>query len=128
MQNAAIVLFLRTSAEERCEVDHHDHKMRSDCVMYRLAFLEEVWSIVPRYGTPVLKKGPIIQLEKLFTRYALAPFEQADVIVIYERFENKAAGELIILNLLMEEIDDNSKDLRDQDRLCAKKLRILMSQ
>ena len=69
-----------------------------------------------------------IQLEKLFTRYALAPFEQADVIVIHERFENKAAGELIIPNLLMEETDDNSKDLRDQDRLCAKKLRILMSQ
>ena len=46
------------SIEEESEVHHRDHENRTGCRMDRVAFMEEVWTVVQRYGTQsILKLG-----------------------------------------------------------------------
>ena len=49
---------LRTLPEEEWEVHHRDLENRTGCSMDRVAFMEEVWTVVQSYGTQsVLKIG-----------------------------------------------------------------------
>ena len=55
---SARVPFLGTLTEEEWEVHHRDHENRKGCRMDRLAFMEEVWTVVQSYGTrSILKLG-----------------------------------------------------------------------
>ena len=46
------------SIEEEWEVHHRDHEKRTGCRMDRVAFMEEVWTVVQSYGTQsILKLG-----------------------------------------------------------------------
>ena len=57
-EGAARVIFLGTLPEEEYEVHHRDHEKRTGCKMDRVAFMEEVWTIVQSYGTQsILKLG-----------------------------------------------------------------------
>ena len=57
-EGAARVPFLGTLPEEEWEVHHRDHENRTGCRMDRVAFMEEVWTVVQSYGTQsFLKKG-----------------------------------------------------------------------
>ena len=51
IEGAAIVPFLGTLPEEEWEVHHRDHESRTGCRMGRVAFMEEVWTVVQSYGT-----------------------------------------------------------------------------
>ena len=52
------VPFLGTLPEEEWEVHHRDHENRTGCRMDRVAFMEEVWTVVQSYGTQsILKIG-----------------------------------------------------------------------
>ena len=58
IEGTARVLFLGTLPEKEWEVHHRDHENRTGCRMYRLAFMEEVWTVIQSYGTQsVLKLG-----------------------------------------------------------------------
>ena len=58
MEGAARVLFLGTLPKEEWEVHHRDHENRTGCRMDRVAFMEEVWTVVQSYGTQsILKLG-----------------------------------------------------------------------
>ena len=47
-----------TLPEEEWEVHHKDHENRTGCRMDRVAFMEEVWTVVQSYGTQsILKLG-----------------------------------------------------------------------
>ena len=47
-----------TLPEEEWEVHHRDHENRTGCRMDRVAFMEEVWTVVQSYGTQsILKLG-----------------------------------------------------------------------
>ena len=55
---AARVPFLGTLLKEEWEVHHRDHENRTGCRLDRVAFMEEVWTVVQSYGTQsVLKVG-----------------------------------------------------------------------
>ena len=55
---AARAQFLGTLPEEEWEVYHRDHENRTGCNMDRVVFMEEVWTVVQRYGTQsMLKTG-----------------------------------------------------------------------
>ena len=43
--------FLGTFTEEEWEVHHRDHENRTGCRLDRVAFMEEVWTVVQSYGT-----------------------------------------------------------------------------
>ena len=50
--------FLGTLPEEEWEVHHRDHESRTGCKLDRVAFMEEVWTVVQSYGTQsILKTG-----------------------------------------------------------------------
>ena len=51
IESTARVPFLGTLPEEECEVHHRDHESRIGCNMDRVAFIEEVWTVVQCYGT-----------------------------------------------------------------------------
>ena len=52
------VPFLGTFPEAECEVHNSDHEIRTGYIMDRVAFMEEVWSVVHCYGTQsMLKTG-----------------------------------------------------------------------
>ena len=51
IEGAARVPFLGTLPEEEWEVHHRDHESRTGCRMDRVAFMEEVWTVVQSYGT-----------------------------------------------------------------------------
>ena len=52
------VLFLGMLPKEEWEVHHRDHENRTGCRMDRVAFMEEVWTVVQGYGTEsILKLG-----------------------------------------------------------------------
>ena len=57
IEGAARVPFLGTLAEEEWEVHHRDHENRTGCRMDRMAFLEEVWTVVQSYRAQSLLKG-----------------------------------------------------------------------
>ena len=52
------VPFLGTLPEEEWKVHHRDHESRTGCKLDRVAFMEEVWTVVQSYGTQsILKTG-----------------------------------------------------------------------
>ena len=58
IEGSARVLFLGTLPEEEWEVHHRDHESRTGCRLDRVAFMEEVWTVVQSYGTQsILKTG-----------------------------------------------------------------------
>ena len=58
LEGTARVPFLGTLTEEEWEVQHRDHESRTVCSMDIVAFMEEVWTVVPSYGTQsILKIG-----------------------------------------------------------------------
>ena len=56
IDGAARVPFLGTLPEEEWEVHHRDHENRTGCRLDRVAFLEEVWTVVQSYGTQSILK------------------------------------------------------------------------
>ena len=59
-EGSARVHFLGTLPEEEWEVHHRDHESRTGCRLDRVAFMEEVWTVVQSYGTQsILKIGLI---------------------------------------------------------------------
>ena len=72
IEGTARVPFLEALPEEEWEVHHRDHENRIECNMDSGAFMEEVWTVVQRYGTQsMLKTGlnrPLMRdiLDKLF--------------------------------------------------------------
>ena len=58
IKGATRVPFLETLPEEEWEVHHRDHENRTGCRLDRVAFMEEVWTVVQSYGTrSILKLG-----------------------------------------------------------------------
>ena len=58
IEGAARVPFLGTLPEEEWEMHHRDQEKRTGCRMDRVAFMEEVWTVVQSYGTYfILKLG-----------------------------------------------------------------------
>ena len=58
IEGSARVPFLGTLHEEEWEVHHRDHESRTGCKLDRVAFMEEVWTVVQNYGTQsILKTG-----------------------------------------------------------------------
>ena len=58
IEASARVPFLGTLPEEEWEVHHRDHESRTGCKLDRVAFKEEVWTVVQSYGTQsILKTG-----------------------------------------------------------------------
>ena len=51
IEGSARVPFLGTLPEEEWEVHHRDHESRTGCKLDRVAFMEEVWTVVQSYGT-----------------------------------------------------------------------------
>ena len=51
IEASARVPFLGTLPEEEWEVHHRDHKSRTGRKLNRVAFMEEVWTVVQSYGT-----------------------------------------------------------------------------
>ena len=56
IEGTARVPFLGTLPEEEWEVHHRDHENRTGCRMDRVAFLEEVWTVVQSYVSQSLLK------------------------------------------------------------------------
>ena len=58
IEGSSRVPFLGTLPEEEWEVHHRDHENRTVCRLDRVAFMEEVWTVVQSYGTQsILKTG-----------------------------------------------------------------------
>ena len=58
IEGSARVHFLGTLPEEEWEVHHRDHESRTGCKLDRVAFMEEVWTVVQSYETQsILIKG-----------------------------------------------------------------------
>ena len=58
IKGTARVPFLETLPGEEWEVHHRGHENRTGCRMDRVAFMEEVWTVVQSYGTQsILKLG-----------------------------------------------------------------------
>ena len=58
IEGTARLPFLGTLTEEEWEVHHRDHENRTGCRMDRVAFIEEVWTVVPSWGSQsILKIG-----------------------------------------------------------------------
>ena len=58
IEASARVPFLGTLPEGEWEVHHRDHESRTGCKLDRVAFKEEVWTVVQSYGTQsILKTG-----------------------------------------------------------------------
>ena len=58
IEASARVPFLGTLPEEEWEVHHRDHESRTGCKLDRVAFMEEVWTVVQSYVTQsILKTG-----------------------------------------------------------------------
>ena len=56
IEGAARVPFLGTLSEEEWEVHHRDHENRTGCRLDRVAFMEDVWTVVQSYGTQCILK------------------------------------------------------------------------
>ena len=59
IEDAARVPFLGTLPEKEWEVHHRDHENKTGCGTDRVAFMEEVWSVVQCYGTQSMLKTDI---------------------------------------------------------------------
>ena len=58
IEASARLPFLGTLPEEEWEVHHRDHESRTGCKLNRVAFMEEIWTVVQSYGTQsILKTG-----------------------------------------------------------------------
>ena len=51
IEASARVPFLGTLPEEEWEVHRRDHESRTGCKLDRVAFMEEIWTVVQSYGT-----------------------------------------------------------------------------
>ena len=56
IEGAARVPFLRTLPEVDREVHHRDHESRTECRLDRVAFMDEVWTVIQSYGTQSILK------------------------------------------------------------------------
>ena len=56
IEGDARVPFLGMLPEEEWEVHHRDHKNRTGCRLNRVAFMEEIWTVVQSYGTQSILK------------------------------------------------------------------------
>ena len=56
IDGSARVFFLGTLPEEEWELPHRDHESRTGCRLDRVAFMEEVWTVVQSYGTQSMLK------------------------------------------------------------------------
>ena len=71
IEGSARVPFLGTLPKEEWEVHHQDHEGRTGCRLDRVAFMEEVWTVVQSHGTQSILKTilnrPLMQevLDKL---------------------------------------------------------------
>ena len=73
---AARVPFLGTLPEEEWEVHHREHENRTGCKLDKLAFMEEVWTVVQSYGThSILKVG----LNRPLMREVLDKLDECEV-------------------------------------------------
>ena len=57
IEASARVPFLGTLPEEEWEVHHRDHESRTGCKLDRVAFMEEVWTVIQSYGTQSILKN-----------------------------------------------------------------------
>ena len=58
IEGTARLSFCGTLPKEEWEVHHIDHENRTGCSMDRVAFMEEVWTVVQSYRSQsILKKG-----------------------------------------------------------------------
>ena len=75
IEGAARVPFLGTLPEEEWEVHHRDHEKRAGCRLDRVAFMEEVSTVVQSYGTQsILKVG----LNRPLMREVLDKLDECD--------------------------------------------------
>ena len=75
IEGSARVPYLGTLPEEEWEVHHREHEKRTGCRMVRVAFMEEVWTVVQSYGTQsVLKLG----LNRPLIREVLDKFDECE--------------------------------------------------
>ena len=56
IEGSARVPFLGTLPEQEWEVHYRDHESRTGCRLDRVAFMEEVWTVVQSYGTQSIPK------------------------------------------------------------------------
>ena len=56
IEGTARVPFLGTLPKEEWQVHHGDHENRTECGLDRVAFMEEVWTVVQSYGTQYILK------------------------------------------------------------------------
>ena len=75
IEGSARVLFLGTLPEEEREVYHRDHESRTGCRLDRVAFMEEVWTVVQSYGTQSILK---IGINRLLMREVLDKLEECE--------------------------------------------------
>ena len=75
IEGTARVPFLGTLPEEAWEVHHRDHESRTGYTMDRVAFMQEVWTVVQCYGTQsMLKTG----LSRPLMREVLDKLDECD--------------------------------------------------
>ena len=75
IEGSARVPFLGTLPEEDWEVHHRDHESRRVCRLDRVAFMEDVWTVVQSYGTQsILKTG----LDRPLMREVLDKFDECE--------------------------------------------------
>ena len=75
IEGTARVPFLETLPEEEWEVHHRDHENWTGCRMDRVAFMEEVWTVVQSYGTQSILK---IGLNRPLMREVLGKIDECE--------------------------------------------------
>ena len=75
IEGIARVPILGTLPKEEWEVHHRDHENRTGCRMDRVAFMEEVWTVVQNYGTQSILK---IGLNRPLMREVLDKLDECD--------------------------------------------------
>ena len=74
-EGAVRVSFLGTLPKEEWQVHHRDHENRTGCRLDKVAFMEEVWTVVQSYGTQsILKVG----LNRLLMREFLDKLDECE--------------------------------------------------
>ena len=75
IEASARLPFLGTLPKEEWEVHHRDHESRTGCKLDRVAFMEEIWTVVQSYGTQsILKTG----LNQPFMREVLDKLDECE--------------------------------------------------
>ena len=75
IEGAARVPFFGTLPEAEWEVQHRDHENRTGCRLDRVAFMEEVWTVVQSYGTQSILK---IGLNRPLMREVLGKLDECE--------------------------------------------------